>query len=85
MISLPSPSKFYSVMNTNDITVTLTECQHEMLNDVLMNAIEAYHLVSPHDMGMHELPIDNPIIQRYTTLENLKELFYELWRDRWEQ
>jgi hypothetical protein len=71
-------------MNTGDITVTLTEAQHELINDVLMNAIEAYHLVSPHDMGLHGLPIDNDIIQRYTMLENLKEMFVLLWANRFE-
>jgi hypothetical protein len=71
-------------MNNGDITVTLTEAQHELINDALMNAIEAYHLVSPHDMGLHELPIDSEIIQRYTMLENLKEMFVLLWANRFE-
>lgn len=71
-------------MNTNDITVTLTESQHELLNDVLLNAIEAYHLISPWDMGLHDIPMENPIVQRYTMLENMKEMFYALWSDRFE-
>ena len=72
-------------MNTGDITVTLTESQHEMLNDVLGHAIESYHLVSPHDMGMHELPLNSSIIQRYTELDNLRELFLQLWIERFEK
>lgn len=71
-------------MNSNDITVTITEQQHEMLNDVLMNALEAYHLVSPYDMGFRDLPPDHEIVQRYTTLENLREMFIKLWSDRFE-
>jgi len=84
MISLPVNTQQQITMNTNDITVTLTEAQHELINDVLLNAIEAYHLVSPWDMGMRELPMENEIIQRYTMLENMKEMFSLLWADRFE-
>lgn len=69
-------------MNTGDITVTITESQHELLNDVLMHAIEAYQVVSPYDTGLYDLPIENEIVQRYTLLENMKEMFYTLWSDR---
>jgi hypothetical protein len=69
-------------MNENDITITLTESQHELLNEVLNHAIEAINLASPYGDGMWDLPLDNPIVQRYTMLENMKEMFFELWRDR---
>lgn len=69
-------------MNTSDITITLTEAQHELLNDVLLHAVEAYQVVAPYDDGIHDLPLDNPIVQRYTLLENLRELFIELQKDR---
>ena len=70
-------------MNTNDITITLTESQHELLNDVLLHAVEAYQIVAPHDSGMYDLPMDNEIIQRYTMLENLREMMIKLMEDRW--
>lgn len=92
MISLPNStyptvldSEEKSAMSEGDITVTLTEAQHELINDVLVNAIEAYHLVSPYDMGLHELPIDSEIVQRYSMLENMKETFYTLWSDRFKE
>jgi hypothetical protein len=69
-------------MNENDIRITLTESQHELLNEVLNHAIEAINLASPYGDGMWDLPLDNPIVQRYTMLENMKEMFFELWRDR---
>ena len=69
-------------MNENDITITLTESQHELLNEVLNHAIEAINLASPYGDGMWDLPLDNAIVQRYTMLENMKEMFFELWRDR---
>jgi hypothetical protein len=69
-------------MNENDITITLTESQHELLNEVLNHAVDAINLASPYGDGMWDLPLDNPIVQRYTMLENMKEMFFELWRDR---
>lgn len=69
-------------MNENNITITLTEAQHELILDVLLHAIECYHLVCPYDMGLHELPLDSEIIQRYTMMDNLREMFLELQRDR---
>jgi len=69
-------------MNEGNITVTLTESQHELLNEILCHTMEAFQLVSPYDDGMWDLPLDNPIIQRYTMVENMKEMFYELWSDR---
>lgn len=69
-------------MNENDITVTLTESQHELLNEILCHSMEAIQLVAPYDDGLWDLPLDNPIVQRYTMIENMKEMFFELWRDR---
>ena len=71
-------------MDTNDITVQLTEVEHELLVELLVHALECYHIVSPYDSGLHDLPLDNPIIQRYDTIENLRARFVELWQDRWE-
>ena len=82
MISLANPVNKTSVMNKGNIVVTLTESQHELINDLLMNAIEGFHLVAPYDAGLDDLPLDNEVIQRYTMIENLKEMFFELWTDR---
>ena len=65
-------------MIENDITITLTESQHELLIDVLTHAQDAINLSLPFD-GLCELPLNNSIVQRYTTLDNLKELFKELF------
>ena len=69
-------------METGDITVTLTESQHEMLLDIIMNSLDAFQLVAPYDDGMHELPLDNAIVQRYDTLDTLRQTFVTLWSDR---
>jgi hypothetical protein len=83
MISLSSTNK--TPMCEGNITVTLTESQHELINDVLMNALDAYHLVFPYDDGILDLPIESATVQRYTMLENMKEMFFALWRERFEQ
>lgn len=71
-------------MIENDITVTLTESQHELLNEILCHATDSFNLVAPFNDGMHDLPLDNPIVQRHAMLENMREMFLELWIDRYE-
>lgn len=71
-------------MNENYITVTLTESQHELLNEILCHATDSFNLVAPFNDGMHDLPLDNPIVQRHAMLENMREMFSELWSDRFE-
>lgn len=70
-------------MNENDITITITESQHELLIDVLNHAQNAMDLSLPFD-GFYSLPLKNSIVQRYTMMENLKEMLRELWLDRFE-
>ncbi len=69
-------------MNEGNITVTLTESQHELINEILVHALDAYQLVAPYDDGIFDLPLDNTIVQRYTMIDNLREMFLELWSDR---
>lgn len=70
-------------MNENDITITITESQHELLIDVLNHAQDAMDLSLPFD-GLYDLPLENSIVQKYTMMENLKEMLHELWIDRFE-
>lgn len=72
-------------MNENDITITITESQHELLRDVLLHAADAVHLASPYCNGLYDLPIDNSIVQRYTMIENMQEMLNQLWIDRFEE
>lgn len=71
-------------MNTDDINVKLTEAEHELMIDLLVHALESYQLVAPYDSGIHDLPLDNPIVQRYDMVDNLRERFMVLWKDRFE-
>ena len=69
-------------MNLNDITVTLTEFQHEIINDLLLHAMESYQLMAPYDAAIDDLPLENEIVQRRTAIENLREMFISLQLDR---
>jgi hypothetical protein len=71
-------------MNENDITISLTESQHELLNEILCHAVDSFNLAAPFGDGLWDLPIDNRIVQRYTMLENIREIFTQLWVDRFE-
>jgi hypothetical protein len=71
-------------MNTDDINVRLTEAEHELMIDLLIHALESYQFVAPYDSGVHDLPFDNPIVQRYDMVDNLRERFMVLWKDRFE-
>jgi len=69
-------------MNEGDITITLTESQHELLNDILNHSMDAMNLVMPYSAGLHDLPLDNEIVQRYTMIENMRDMLCEMWSDR---
>jgi len=63
-----------------DIQVPLTFAEHELINEVLLQAVNSFDFACPY--GMFDLPIDSEIVQRYTMLENLRERFNILWSDR---
>ena len=69
-------------MNEGNITVTLTESQHELILDLIEHGLATIQVVAPYDDGLLDLPLDNAMVQRYTMIDNLKELFLELWSDR---
>jgi hypothetical protein len=88
MISLPSnqfvveDTDYDAHIDQNDIQVTLTFAEHELINDVLMQAINSLDFSCPY--GLEDLPIDSEVVQRYTMVENLRERFNTLWTDRFE-
>jgi hypothetical protein len=87
MISLPNPN--YSVVedttddshiDKNDLNVTVTYAEHELLKEVMLHAVEAMDFACPY--GMFDLPLDSEIVQRYTMIENLRERLNTAWSDR---
>lgn len=89
MISFPNMNSNI-VMDTNDdshmvkgdILVPLTMAEHELMNDIILHAVEAANFAIPYCLA--DLPLDNEIVQRYTMLENLRERFVYLWADRFQ-
>lgn len=69
-----------SHISQGDIQVPLTFAEHELINEVLLQAVNSFDFACPY--GIYELPIDSEIVQRYTMLENLRERFNTLWSDR---
>jgi len=69
-------------MNEGNITITITESQHELLNEMLNHSMEAMNLIMPYGEGFYDLPTDSPIVQRCDMIENMREMLYELWSDR---
>jgi hypothetical protein len=88
MISLPNNQPIVedtnddAHINQNDIQVTLTFAEHEMINDALMQAVSAIEFACPY--GYFDLPMESELIQRFSMIENLRERFNTLWTDRFE-
>lgn len=86
MISLPNNQSIVEDINEdahidqNDLNITLTYAEHQLIIDVLMHSVEAMDFACPY--GLHDLPMDSEIVQRYTIIENLRERFNESWSDR---
>jgi hypothetical protein len=87
MISLPTAN--YPVVedttddshiDQNDLNMTFTYAEHELLREVILHAVEAMDFACPY--GMFDLPLDSEVVQRYTMIENLRERFNTAWSDR---
>ena len=71
-----------SHIEKGDIVVAFTLAEHELMNDIIMNAVNATDFAIPYCLA--DLPLDNEIVQRYTMLDNLRERFVYLWADRFQ-
>jgi hypothetical protein len=67
-------------IDRNDLNITLTYAEHQMICDVLLQAVETMNFACPY--GIYDLPMDSEIVQRYTMIENLRERFNTAWSDR---
>jgi hypothetical protein len=87
MISLPTMNQSIAEdtnldnhIDQNDLDVKLTFAEHEMLCDVLLQAVNMMEFACPY--GYFDLPMETELIQRFSTIENLRERFNEAWSDR---
>jgi len=86
MISLPtdnSPivldSEDNSHMETGDITVPLTLAEHELMLEIVSNAVGYLDFLVP---STYDLPENCEVLQRYDMINNLRERLLILWTDR---
>jgi hypothetical protein len=88
MISLPTNQPIVEDSNVDDfidkgdIQVTFTYAEHEMICDLLNAAMDVMYFSTAG--GLHDLPLDNEIVQRYNTVDNLRGRFQALWGDRFD-
>jgi hypothetical protein len=69
-------------VDQNDLSITLTYTEHEMLCDVLLQAVNMMEFACPY--GYFNLPMDSELIQRFSMIENLRERFNTAWSDRFD-
>jgi len=72
-----------NMMNTSDVEVTLSCKEHELLNDVLMSAVDSLYALFPY--GWRELPEDSELYIRYKELEDLQNKCANSWAQRFNQ
>jgi hypothetical protein len=70
-----------SCYDTTPITMEFTADEHDLLNDILVHALDGMHLVIP---CIYDLPEDSESLQRYEMLERMKNRSYDLWSNRFE-
>ena len=69
-----------SLVDQNDINVTFTYAEHELLLDILSHAEASIDFACP--WGQYELPMNSEFIQRYSMIANLRERISIAWDDR---
>lgn len=67
--------------DTTPITMEFTADEHDLLNDILVHALDGMHLAIP---CIYDLPEDSEIRQRYEMLDKIRQRSYDLWSNRFE-
>ena len=70
-----------SCYDTTPITMEFTADEHDLLNNILVHALDGIHLAIP---CIYDLPEDSEIRQRCEMLERIKDRSYGLWSQRFE-
>jgi len=65
--------------DTTPITMEFTADEHDLLNNILVHALDGMHLAIP---CIYDLPEDSESLQRYEMLERMKNHSYSLWETR---
>ena len=76
MVSEMNETSYY---DTTPVTMEFTADEHDLLNSILVHALDGMDLAIP---CIYDLPEDSEIRQRYDMLERMKNHSYSLWAQR---
>jgi len=65
--------------DTTPVTMEFTVEEHDLLNSILVHAIDGMDLAIP---CIYDFPKDSEIRQRYEMLDRMKDHSYSLWATR---
>jgi hypothetical protein len=68
-----------SYYDTNPVTMEFDVDEHDLLNGILIHALDGMYLTIP---CIYDLPEDSDIRRRYEMLEHMKNHSYSLWAQR---
>ena len=68
--------------DTTPITMEFTADEHDLLNNILVHALDGMYLAIP---CVFDLPEDSESLKRYEMLEHMKNNSYKLWSQRFNQ
>ena len=68
-----------SYYDMTPVTMEFTADEHDLLNSILVHAIDGMDLAIP---CIYDLPENSEIRQRYEMLEHMKNHSYSLWSKR---
>jgi hypothetical protein len=63
------------------ITMEFTADEHDLLNSILVHALDGMDLAIP---CIYDLPEDSEILQRYEMLDSMRNRSYDLWANRFQ-
>jgi hypothetical protein len=70
-----------SYYDTTPVTMEFTADEHDLLNSILVHALDGMDLAIP---CIYDLGEDSEILQRYQMLDRIKNRSYDLWANRFQ-
>jgi hypothetical protein len=70
-----------SYYDTTPITMEFTADEHDLLNSILVHALDGMDLAIP---CIYDLSEDSEIRQRYEMLDSMRNRSYDLWANRFQ-
>ena len=70
-----------SYYDTTPITMEFDADEHDLLNSILVHALDGMDLAIP---CIYDLPEDSEILERYQMLDSMRNRSYDLWANRFQ-